>query len=150
MIGVRQPVMTRRTVFRCAACAAMITVESEIGDPPLSVGDPSMPAGWAAVFYRSHRLDAVAHVIGCSIACARTAAERLGTIITSRVRIDYTNHRGERRWRLIVPTRIDFRETPHHTPAQWVIDAFDVERHPLPAPRTFALAQIHAWEPVPD
>ncbi len=60
--------------------------------------------------------------------------------------IDYTNWRGERRERRILPkpATLRFTETPHHKPAQWVIDAYDVEKSP-PVPRTFALNAIHSW-----
>jgi hypothetical protein len=59
--------------------------------------------------------------------------------------IDYTNHRGERRERAIVPWSIKFKETPHHKPAQWVLNAWDVEKC---AQRTFALKDIHSWRSV--
>lgn len=62
------------------------------------------------------------------------------------VRIDYTNYRGERRERVVLPLEIGFRETPHHRPAQWVLEAFDVEKQ---ARRTFALKDIHSWRPAP-
>lgn len=60
--------------------------------------------------------------------------------------IDYTNYRGERRERRIIPraSTLRFTETPHHSPAQWVFDALDVEKCP-PAPRTFALLNVHSW-----
>lgn len=61
--------------------------------------------------------------------------------------IDYTNYRGERRLRRISPISgtMRFAETPHHKPAQWVFDAFDVEKGPC-VRRTFALASIHEWQ----
>lgn len=56
--------------------------------------------------------------------------------------IDYTNHRGERRERTVIPRLGSLRvaETPDHKPAQWVFDAWDVEKE---AWRTFALANLH-------
>jgi predicted DNA-binding transcriptional regulator YafY len=61
--------------------------------------------------------------------------------------IDYTNHRGERRERMIIPHAgsLRFAETPDHTPAQWVFNATDVEKG---ATRTFALANVHSWRPL--
>jgi len=59
--------------------------------------------------------------------------------------IDYTNHRGERRERQIIPGSISFEETPDHNPAQWVCRAWDCEKK---AQRTFALKNIHSWRPV--
>ncbi len=63
------------------------------------------------------------------------------------VEIDYTNHRGERRTRRIIPCQqtLRFVETPHHTPAQWVFDAWDVERN---LQRTFAFKSVHSWTVV--
>lgn len=60
--------------------------------------------------------------------------------------IDYTNWKGERRTRRIVPipNTLTFRETPHHKPAQWVFDALDLEREDH-ARRTFALRSVHSW-----
>lgn len=63
--------------------------------------------------------------------------------------IDYTNHRGERRERRIIPAPtggLVFMETPDHKPAQWVVRAWDVEKK---AQRTFALKNIHSWRPAP-
>jgi len=62
--------------------------------------------------------------------------------------IDYTNHRSERRERQIIPCpqTLRFAETPHHKPAQWVFNAWDVERD---VERTFALKDVHSWRPAP-
>jgi hypothetical protein len=64
------------------------------------------------------------------------------------VRIDYTNHRGQRSSRVIVPDPATFRlaEVSWHPGVQWLIDALDVDKI---AVRTFALKDIHRWEPVP-
>lgn len=58
--------------------------------------------------------------------------------------IDYTNHRGERRERRVIPClkTLRFVETPHHKPAQWVFNAWDVERD---VERTFAMKDVHSW-----
>jgi hypothetical protein len=63
--------------------------------------------------------------------------------------IDYTNWRGERRKRRVYPIlgTLRFTETPHHKPAQWVFNALDLERDDQ-ALRTFALANVHSWEPT--
>lgn len=64
------------------------------------------------------------------------------------VEIDYTNHRGERRVRKIIPCpqTLRFEKTSHHPVAQWIFDAWDVERD---VERTFALSNLHNWRPVP-
>lgn len=61
--------------------------------------------------------------------------------------IDYTNHRGERRERHVIPhpRGFEFTETPDHKPAQWVIRCWDLTKH---AQRTFAMKNIHSWRPV--
>lgn len=58
--------------------------------------------------------------------------------------IDYTNHRGERRERRIIPNArtLRFIATDHHPKLQWVFDAWDVERN---VERTFALRNVHSW-----
>jgi hypothetical protein len=64
------------------------------------------------------------------------------------VLLDYTNWRGERASRIVKPITgsLRFAETPHHKPAQWVFDAWDLSK--LGAPRrTFALAGVHAMTP---
>lgn len=58
------------------------------------------------------------------------------------VRIDYTNHRGERAERLIVPHRWYWGSSAWHPEPQWLLDAEDVEKH---QDRTFALCCIHSW-----
>jgi predicted DNA-binding transcriptional regulator YafY len=65
------------------------------------------------------------------------------------VEIDYTNWRGERMVRRIVPCVIVFCNTPHHPEAQWMIEAFDVERDGRPT-RFFPLANIHSWKAAPQ
>lgn len=61
--------------------------------------------------------------------------------------IDYTNHRGERRERKVIPhpRGLSFEETPDHKPAQWVLRCWDVEKQ---TQRTFALKNIHSWRPA--
>lgn len=65
------------------------------------------------------------------------------------VDLDYTNWKGERRTRRILPLVGSIRcaETPWHTPAQWVFDAFDLERDGEPI-RTFAMKDVHSWRPA--
>ena len=72
------------------------------------------------------------------------------------VEIDYTNYRGERAKRVVVPCAMvvasgrrhpdlfpmSFEETPHHKPAQFVFRAFDIRKG---AERTYALNDLHSW-----
>lgn len=51
--------------------------------------------------------------------------------------IAYTNHRGERRVRRLMPIAICFGASPHHEGRQWFLRAFDLEKQ---AERDFALA----------
>lgn len=62
------------------------------------------------------------------------------------VTIDYTNYKGERRKRKIMPMDIEFRATPDHPTPQWILHAWDIEKD---ARRSFAMKDIHSWEPVP-
>ena len=57
--------------------------------------------------------------------------------------IDYTNHRGERAMRRVVPKRVWFGTTPWHGEPQWLLTAFDLDRQ---AQRDFALSEIHGFK----
>lgn len=67
-------------------------------------------------------------------------------IPSGRVRIDYTNWRGERASRLIVPKvgGLRFVSNEWHRTPQWVIEAVDCEKG---EDRMFALNGIHSWVP---
>jgi len=56
--------------------------------------------------------------------------------------IDYTNHRGERRWREIVLRAIWYGSTSFYPETGWLVDALDVEKN---ADRTFSLYSIHGF-----
>jgi predicted DNA-binding transcriptional regulator YafY len=60
------------------------------------------------------------------------------------VEIDYTNHAQERARRRILPLRMTFKSTEWHPVAQWILDAFDVDKL---AERSFAVKDIHSWTP---
>jgi len=59
------------------------------------------------------------------------------------VKILYTNWRGEKAWRTIVPIEIWFGSTEWHKEAQWLLKAVDIEKD---AHRDFALKDIERWE----
>lgn len=58
----------------------------------------------------------------------------------------YTNWKGETALRRVLPVRIYFGCNDWHTDEQWLLDAIDLEKD---AERTFALNDIHAWNPPP-
>jgi predicted DNA-binding transcriptional regulator YafY len=61
--------------------------------------------------------------------------------------IDYTNHRGDRSTRRIIPDPdqpLWFGVTEFHPEYQWLLDAFDVDKG---QDRTFAMKDIHSWTP---
>jgi hypothetical protein len=60
--------------------------------------------------------------------------------MSSILSIDYTNHRGERAWREVVPLAIRFGSTPWHEAEQWVLEAVELAKG---GPRSFALLAIH-------
>lgn len=62
-----------------------------------------------------------------------------------KVKIDYTNYRGERGFRFIVPMTMYFSCTTFHPERQWLLDAWDCEKETY---RTFAVKDIHSWEQV--
>jgi hypothetical protein len=72
----------------------------------------------------------------------------------STVWIDYSNHRGVRRWRQIIPRSgaLRFGSTPWHKEQQWLFHAEDVTPEafsgvPPKGHRTFAMKDVHKWSP---
>lgn len=63
---------------------------------------------------------------------------------SKRVEILYTNYKGERAWRRILPVKIWFGSTKWHPTTQWFVDAEDLDRN---AVRSFALSDIALWRP---
>lgn len=58
------------------------------------------------------------------------------------VRILYTNYRGEKGYRNIIPEKIWFGATEWHPEEQWLLDAHDAEKDAL---RNFAMKDIETW-----
>lgn len=59
------------------------------------------------------------------------------------IEIDYTNHRGERRVRKILPVGpLFFADNQYHTTEQWLFNALDME-HPEQKAKTFALSGLN-------
>jgi hypothetical protein len=61
------------------------------------------------------------------------------------VLIDYMNHRGERRWRRVMPDPdlpFMWGATEYHPVEQWFLCARDLEKD---APRLFAMCAIREW-----
>lgn len=56
--------------------------------------------------------------------------------------IDYTNWRGQRDMRRIVPISMRFENNEWHPDTQWLLEATDVEKGDI---RTFAVVNIHGW-----
>lgn len=61
------------------------------------------------------------------------------------VRIDYTNWRGERRKRDVLPMSIYWGSTSYHPKNQWLLRAIDLESSSKSL-KVFALNDIHSWE----
>ena len=61
------------------------------------------------------------------------------------VEIDYTNWRGERAKRLIVPLAIRFDSNEWHPTPQWLCEAEDCDTGNV---RSFAMKDIHSWQPA--
>jgi len=63
-----------------------------------------------------------------------------------KVTIDYTNWKGERRVREIIPTGgLRFSTTGWHSSPQWLLAATDVEDGVV---KEFAMKHIHSWKPA--
>lgn len=67
------------------------------------------------------------------------------TTLNGVARIDYTNYRGERAIRDIVPIRIVWGSTSLHLDEQWLLVAMDVAKG---TERTFTMATIHSFSNV--
>ncbi|WP_018500860.1 DUF1653 domain-containing protein [Parafrankia discariae] len=64
------------------------------------------------------------------------------------ITLDYTNHRGERKERLVRPERVWHGRTDWHPEYdQWLLEAFDKDRQDI---RNFTLRNIHNWRPSTD
>ena len=61
------------------------------------------------------------------------------------VLIDYTNWRGERGERRVLPLSIQWESSEWHPDPQWIVHAVDVEKGRT---RGFAMKDIHAWKPA--
>jgi len=61
------------------------------------------------------------------------------------IEILYTNYRGETARRKIIPATLYFGKTEFHPEFQWLLTAFDVDKS---ATRTFAMRDIHEWNPT--
>lgn len=60
------------------------------------------------------------------------------------VLIDYTNWKGNRRSRKVLPIAILFGTSQWHTEAQWLLSAYDLEEVDRPI-KQFAMTTIHSW-----
>lgn len=59
------------------------------------------------------------------------------------VEIDYTNHAGERRKRVVRPGSIAMHTSAYHSGgAHWILFAMDWERREV---REFLMSNIHSW-----
>ena len=59
------------------------------------------------------------------------------------VSIDYTNWRGERAVRRVVPWEIVWSSNEWHPQEQWLLRAYDIEKKQT---RYFAMSEIHSWK----
>lgn len=63
--------------------------------------------------------------------------------------LDYTNHRGERAVRRVIPMDHkppEFGPTPHHPTPTWTMRVYDLDRR---AERSYQLTAIHSISDVP-
>jgi hypothetical protein len=58
--------------------------------------------------------------------------------------LDYTNWRGERKTYRVRPQHLAFEANEWHQEVQWLLHAMLVPSNEL---RTFALTNIHSWQP---
>lgn len=58
------------------------------------------------------------------------------------IKVEYTNYRGEKGIRTIVPVNFYFGTTDYHPEAQWLVKLWDCDRQ---AERIYALKEITRW-----
>lgn len=56
--------------------------------------------------------------------------------------IDYINHRGERKWRHVIPKYWCFTSNDWHQTPQWILVAIDLDKEDY---REFAVKAIKEW-----
>jgi hypothetical protein len=56
------------------------------------------------------------------------------------IELDYTNWKGIRSKRNIIPIELQYTSTQHHLEAQWLLVAFDKDKDDI---RSFAVRDIH-------
>lgn len=61
------------------------------------------------------------------------------------ITIDYTNWRGERSQRRILPHSLRYGTNQWHPTEQWLLAAHDLDRD---EEREFAMVSIHSWTPI--
>jgi hypothetical protein len=76
----------------------------------------------------------------------RFQAGASGRAANGRVVLDYTNHRGERSIRTVMPLTIKFGPTEHHPEPQWILEAWDLEKA---AHRSFPMKDIRSFTQAP-
>ncbi len=59
------------------------------------------------------------------------------------IEIDYTNWKGERSLRRILPLRLLWESSEWHPETQWFVHATDVDKN---VERSFAVKSIHSWK----
>lgn len=74
---------------------------------------------------------------------ARARAQRAVDLSRGHVVIDYTNWRGERSVRLVIPLSLKFGSNEWHRENQWMMLAHDVDKN---TDRWFAMTGIHSWQ----
>ncbi len=62
--------------------------------------------------------------------------------IERKIKICYTNYKGETAIRQIIPLQIWYGSTEYHPEEQWLLEAYDVDKQ---ASRSFSLKDIRAW-----
>lgn len=84
---------------------------------------------------------------GCVVVVTRVPRQKLSEREVA-VQIDYTNWKGERAIRTIIPHYVVFDSNEWHPKPQWLLVALDVERDEV---RAFAQDNIHSWvnRPLP-
>jgi transcriptional regulator with XRE-family HTH domain len=104
----------------------------------VDVTDMSPEAGAMVALPRSPALDAALAAFA-GMPAGSEPAPVPGAVGAAPLRFAYTNWRGERSVRRVIPTRIYFGATSYHPRPQWLMEALDVDKG---VARAFAVADM--------
>lgn len=104
-----------------------------------------MPTGFLPAKYMEMGSKRSVRCLSCARAAAAKSPLPKVAPVRAPVRIEYTNYKGERRIRTILPLEFLWGQNKYHPDYQYLLYATDLEKN---ANRYFAVEHIHSWAAV--